>query len=99
MIKHIKAVFAALLITFTLSSTAFEVPDTAASIQQQVHIINVNKANVDELVQLKGVGAVKAQAIVSYRESNGKFKSVDELLKVKGIGEKVIAANIEKLSI
>jgi len=97
--NNIKAVLTALLISLSFSSQAFNAPTTDTVTQQQMLMINLNQANVDELTQLKGVGTVKAQAIVRYRENNGKFKSVDELLKVKGIGEKVIAANIEKLAI
>jgi competence protein ComEA len=35
--------------------------------------------------ELKGVGKVKAEAIVAYREANGPFTTVDQLLEVKGI--------------
>ena len=31
---------------------------------------------------------MKAKAIISYRESNGEFRSIDELKNVDGIGEK-----------
>ena len=49
--------------------------------------VNINTANVEELQQLKGIGAKKAADIVAYRETNGDFKTVDELTKVKGIGK------------
>ena len=49
--------------------------------------VNINTANVEELQQLKGIGAKKAADIVAYREANGDFKTVDELTKVKGIGK------------
>ena len=35
----------------------------------------------------------KAEAIVSYREKNGPFKSADDLAKVKGLGKKLIDQN------
>ena len=38
------------------------------------------------LKTLPGIGDVRAQAIVSYREANGDFVSVDGLLDVNGIG-------------
>ena len=52
--------------------------------------VNLNKASLEELKQVKGLGAKRAQDIIEHRESNGKFKSVDELKKVSGIGAKTI---------
>ena len=48
--------------------------------------VNINKATVSELTNVPGIGASTAQKIVSYREENGKFKSVEEIKNVSGIG-------------
>lgn len=56
--------------------------------------VDINKADAATIAkELQGVGMSRAQAIVTYREKNGAFKSVDELRKVKGIGAKTLEAN------
>lgn len=55
--------------------------------------INVNTATVEQLQQLVGVGAKKAQAILDYRQKNGKIKNSADLEQVKGIGPKLIEKN------
>ena len=62
-------------------------------------LININTAPASELMQLDGIGEVRAQAIVQYREEHGSFKSLDELVNVKGIGEKTLEKNREKITV
>lgn len=52
--------------------------------------ININSATAEELEKLNGIGAVKAKAIVEYREKNGDFNNVEDLLKVDGIGKGIL---------
>jgi len=48
--------------------------------------VNVNSANVDDLVRLPGIGPARAQAIVEMRTKLGGFKKLEDLMRVKGIG-------------
>ncbi|MDO4929083.1 MAG: ComEA family DNA-binding protein [Corynebacterium sp.] len=48
--------------------------------------VSLNYASLTELMTLPGVGEKTAQAIVEYREANGRFQSLAELQQVKGIG-------------
>jgi competence protein ComEA len=50
-------------------------------------VVNINSATKDQLQELHGIGATKAQAIIDYRQKNGPFKSVDDIKKVDGIGD------------
>lgn len=54
--------------------------------------INVNSANVFQLMKVKGVGQLIAENIVAHRDKKGPFKSLDELSKVKGIGAGLLGA-------
>jgi len=50
--------------------------------------ININKATVEELQNLTGIGPQKAKAIIAYRQENGPFQSIEDIMNVTGIGEK-----------
>jgi len=62
--------------------------------------ININTANAKALAkELKGVGQVKAHAIVAYREKHGAFKTVHALANVKGIGSVIISSNQKNIKL
>lgn len=50
-------------------------------------IININKADENELQSLNGIGESLASSIVEYRKENGKFETIEDLKNVPGIGE------------
>ena len=60
--------------------------------------ININIASKDELMNLPGIGEVKADAIIKYRE-NTKFSKIEELMNVNGIGESIFESLKEEISI
>lgn len=71
------------------------VPEPAGSSQASAQggttssgLVNINKASVEELDALPGVGQSTAQAIVDDRDANGAFASIEDLMRVSGIGEK-----------
>ncbi|NMA18231.1 MAG: hypothetical protein GX939_05690 [Clostridiaceae bacterium] len=49
--------------------------------------IDINRASMEELETLPGVGPSTAEAIILFREENGPFKSIEELMLVPGIKE------------
>ena len=60
--------------------------------------VNINTADLDKLVTLKGVGPATAQKIIDYREQNGAFKTIDEIKNVRGIGQKKFDAIKDKIT-
>lgn len=59
--------------------------------EQTGALVNINTASLEELETLPSIGEVRAQAIITYRETNGGFRSIDELKEVSGIGDKIFA--------
>jgi len=60
--------------------------------EEQVKV-NINKASVEELCNLKRIGPSYAQRIVDYREQNGPFAKPEDIMKVRGIGIRTFEAN------
>jgi len=75
----------------TASTKAIEDEDTRVSI---------NTASADVLARvMNGVGLKKAQAIVSYREEYGPFKTLDDLKQVPGMGSALVERNLAHLTL
>ena len=62
--------------------------------------VSINHASAEQLAQaLNGVGLKKAQAIVSYREEYGPFKTLDDLKQVPGMGSALVERNLAHLTL
>ena len=48
-------------------------------------LLNINTATKEELMTLNGIGESKALSIISYRETNGKFKKIEDIMNITGI--------------
>lgn len=87
--KTILNLFVAIVLALSLHTAAFA-----------AERLNINTASASQLAdQMNGVGTVKAEAIISYRDEHGKFESVDQLVNVKGIGLATIEKNREALTV
>lgn len=62
--------------------------------------VSINTGTAEELARiLNGVGMKKAQAIVSYREEYGPFKTIDDLKQVPGMGSALVERNLANLKL
>jgi competence protein ComEA len=50
--------------------------------------VDLNRATLEQLDALPGIGPVTAQRILDWRAKHGRFASVDQLREVEGIGER-----------
>ena len=64
-----------------------EINDTISNSGEENINININTAAKEELMTINGIGESKADAIISYREENGKFNVIEDIMNVSGIGE------------
>ena len=71
------------------------VPALSADLQK----VNINTANLEELMTLDGIGQAVAERILSFRDKNGPFQKPEDVMMVKGIGEKIFEANKSKIVI
>jgi competence protein ComEA len=70
------------------------------SVQAQAEKVNINTASAEQIATtMTGIGDSKAKAIVQYRKTNGKFKSLQDLENVDGIGTKTVEKNKDKITL
>ncbi len=53
-------------------------------------VLDLNRASIQELTALPGIGPTLAERIARYRMVQGPFRSVEELLNVPGIGPRTL---------
>ena len=85
--------FAVSLLAVTTIQPAFSADKVMAPVtatMAKIKKININTATAEQFTEIKGIGAKKAQAIVDYRNKNGKFTSLEQLTNVKGVGEGIL---------
>lgn len=75
------------LVVFTLLCAPLALAKAAKT--DVTGVVNLNEAEVKQLILLPGIGAAKAKRIVTYRAKR-RFKRAVELARVRGIGLKTV---------
>jgi len=58
---------------------------------EMIDPINVNRADLEELIRLPNIGPVLAVRIYRFRKTHGPFESIEDLKKVEGVGASTFA--------
>lgn len=83
----------------SLEAIPITVEATEKTTEAEIGKVNINTATVEELSQLELIGEKKAQAIIDYREENGRFRTVEEIMNVNGISVTILEKNLDKLTV
>ena len=76
----------ALLLLFLLASPAASLPPAGAqSAAAQAATIDLNRASVEELMRLPGIGRALAERIVEHRRKHGPFRRAQDVVIVRGM--------------
>ena len=57
-------------------------------------MVDINSAEVEELISLRGIGKITAEIIINKRNKLGKYESVEDIMLVPCIGSKTDEKNI-----
>ncbi len=49
--------------------------------------ININRANLEDLLSTSGISPKLAKDILAYRNTKGAFRDIEELKEIRGIGD------------
>lgn len=66
----------------------YAAPKTETKVEAAVSkMVNINKATLEELQTVRGIGPALAERVILYRDEHGHFERPEDLVNVRGIGE------------
>lgn len=81
--------YARLVVCFTLwwwLAASASAQDAAAP--SATGVVNLNRASLEELTRLPGIGPARARAVLELRTRLKRFERVEQLMRVRGIGRR-----------
>lgn len=81
-----------------------ELVDSASGVSyipevQESKKVSINRASLEELQKIPGVGVSTATNIINYRKKNGNFKKIEEIKNVTGIAEAKFESMLEYIEL
>ena len=80
-------------------SCVIVIPEKTTQVDPQDTLININYASLEQLMMLPKIGEALAQRIITYRETNGLFKTKEEIMNVSGIKENIFNQIKDKITV
>jgi len=81
-------------------NAAWEISEMGAAARLNFFLpVAINTASADELMLIPGIGKRTAEAVVAYRGTHKRIKSLDELGSLPGMGDKKMQALLPYISI
>lgn len=79
---------------------AEEPASDSSSTETTVLYVDINNDSAEKLADLlDGVGQVRAEAIVAYRDESGPFATPEDLMNVQGIGPATFENNRDRIRV
>jgi competence protein ComEA len=91
--RNKREIMTALTIVTVALMMSWVVPELETALQR----ININKATLEELLALDGIGQTVAERILTFRDKNGSFQKPEDLMKVKGVGQRLFDLNSDRI--
>ena len=70
-----------------------------SDLESELQKININDADLEELISLEGIGKTVAERILDFRNKNGSFQKPEDLMLVKGVGRGLFEMNSDRIII
>lgn len=70
---------------YEVGSGAFDKEDGLVATGETDDRVNINTADLNELMSLPGIGENKAKLIIEYRELHGPYNCVEDIMNINGI--------------